>query len=90
MLWGNDQRLQSGFNFSPPTLWDAPSSVYEIPLINTNRKIEQRRWPGLHALSHRPKTLQNTSHPPSWIFKKSMTSQSGKNYFLEETIGKYF
>ena len=30
------------------------------------------------------------SHPPfSWVFKKCMTSQEGKNDFLHEAIRKY-
>ena len=28
----NDQRLRSDFNFRLPTVWDAPSSVYEISM----------------------------------------------------------
>ena len=33
MLRVNDQRLRSGFNFRLPTVWDAPSSVYEVPMV---------------------------------------------------------
>ena len=36
-LCGNDQRLRSGFNFRLPTVWDAPSSVYEIFMVLTQR-----------------------------------------------------
>ena len=35
MLCGNDQRLRYGFNFRLPTVWDAPSSVYEISMLAT-------------------------------------------------------
>ena len=37
-LCGNDQRLQSGFNFRLPTVWDAPSSVHEIPIVTLESK----------------------------------------------------
>ena len=31
----NNQRLRSGFNFLLPTVWDAPSSVYEISMVES-------------------------------------------------------
>ena len=37
----NDQRLRSGFNFRLPTVWDAPSSVYEISVVTAHRESSQ-------------------------------------------------
>ena len=31
----NEHRLRSGFNFCLLTVWDAPSSAYEIPMGGT-------------------------------------------------------
>ena len=41
-LCGNDQRLRSGFNFRLPTVWDAPSSVYEISMIYSAGKFDSQ------------------------------------------------
>ena len=35
-LCGNDQRLRFGFNFRLPTVWEAPSSVYETSMMITH------------------------------------------------------
>ena len=32
---------------------------------------------------------KDTSHPPSWIFKKFMSSRAGAYFFLLEEISKY-
>ena len=32
---------------------------------------------------------KDTNHTPSWIFKKTMTSQVGEYFFLLEAISKY-
>ena len=42
-LCGNDQRLQPGFNFRLPTMWDAASSVYEISMVKGGAKVGRRR-----------------------------------------------
>ena len=44
LCW-NDQRLRSGFNFWLTTMWDAPSSVYEISMCVTCVRREAGHWP---------------------------------------------
>ena len=39
-------------------------------------------------LKNKAGTIKTASHPPSWILKKSMTSQ-GENFSLQEAISLY-
>ena len=51
-LCGNDQRLRSGFNFRLPTVWDAPSSVYEISMTYSCILDSYFRFRYLHFIVH--------------------------------------
>ena len=75
--------------FEPLWAYVQTSGIRKLPKLESSYTYTHRYNNQIELTRRLSVYCDNSSQPPSWIYKKSMTSQAGEISFLQEASNKY-